>query len=143
MRSWIMALMLLAGVPAIRAEEAGGDRLPLSKPPVREQLVAVVTAQLAAFRAEDWEKAYAAAAGPFQAVMAPAEFVSLITRKYPVVWKNTRAEFGLPSDDGRVAVVPVRVFGHGTSEAYNWLLVKEGKDWKVTGVVPQSTAGGA
>ncbi len=138
-----MALMLLAGVPAIHAQGAGGGPLRLSRPPVREQLVAVVTAQLAAFRAEDWATAYAAAAGPFQAVMSPAEFVSVITRKYPVVLKNTRADFALPSDNGVVAVVPVRVFGAGTSEAYNWLLVKEGKDWKVTGVVPQSTAGGA
>jgi|GEM_PF-1274732 len=143
MKSWLVALMLLTGVAPVRAQETGGDRLRLSKPSVREQLVAAVTAQLAAFRAENWEKAYAAAAAPFQTVVSPARFVSLITRKYPVVWKNTRAEFALPSDNGQVAVVPVRVFGAGTSEAYNWLLVKEGKDWKVTGVVPQSTAGGA
>ncbi len=143
MKSWLIALLLLAGVAAVRAQEAGGDRLRLSKLPVREQLVAVVNAQLAAFRAEDWEKAYVAAAAPFQAVMTPAQFISLITRKYPVIWKNTRAEFALPSDNGQVAVVPVRVFGEGRSEAYNWLLVKEGNEWKITGVVPQSTAGGA
>jgi hypothetical protein len=139
-----MVLLMLAGsVPALRAQPAAGAPARLSPPAVRIQLVAVVTAQLAAFRAEDWPAAYACAARVFQGVMPLPQFRALITAKFPVVEKNTRAEFGLPRDNGTVAIVPVRVFGRGTSEAFNWLLVKEGSDWKITGVVPQSTAGGA
>jgi hypothetical protein len=139
-----MVLLMLAGsVPALRAQPAAGAPARLSPPAVRIQLVAVVTAQLAAFRAEDWPAAYACAARAFQGVMPLPQFRALITAKYPVVEQNTRAEFGLPRDNGTVGIVPVRVFGQGTSKTFNWLLVKEGSGWKITGVVPQSTAGGA
>ena len=143
MRRWIVLLLLAGILPALPAQPAADAPVRLSPPAVRTELVAVVTAQLAAFRAEDWPAAYACASQAFQGVMPLPQFRTLITAKYPVVQKNTRAEFGLPRDNGAVAIVPVRVFGQGTSEAFNWLLVKEGAGWKITGVVPQSTAGGA
>ena len=115
----------------------------LSRLAGRGELVAAVTAPLAAFRADDWEQAYAAAARSFQSVVPLPQLVALISRNYPVGWENTRAEFGIPSDNGTVAIVPVRVFGRAASAAYHWLLVKEAGGWRVTGVVPQRTTGGA
>ena len=137
---FFLAMMTLAGV---RAQTPDATRIRLSAPEVRKEIVAVVSAQLDAFRADDWEKAYSYSARTFQSVMSLDQFATLISRNYTVVWKNTRAEFALPSDNGRVAVVAVRVFSGGKSEAYNWLLVKEGGTWRITGVVPQKTDTGA
>ncbi|MDB6126402.1 MAG: hypothetical protein JWM35_298, partial [Verrucomicrobia bacterium] len=89
------------------------------------------------------EKAYRFSARSFQNVIPPDAFTRMITQNYAVVWKNTRAEFGLPTDNGHLAILPVRVFGNGRSEAYNWLLVKDGDAWRITGVTPQKTDSGA
>jgi len=142
MRFWPIALMFALGA-AVAAEPTGDTRVRLSKPAVRAELVAAVDGQLAAFRVEDWERAYGFAAQSFQGVVDLPQFVTLITRNYAVLWKNTRAEFGLPRDNGHVGIVPVRVFRGKDSEAYQWLMVYEGGHWRVTGVVPQRTEGGA
>ncbi len=115
----------------------------LSQPAVRNLVSAVVRKQLGALRANNWNEAYAQASLEFQNVVPLQRFKALITENYPVVAKNTRADVGFPRDNGRIAIVPVRVFSVGASEAYNWILVKEGDDWRITGVVPQNTAGGA
>ncbi|MDB6093671.1 MAG: hypothetical protein JWM32_1233 [Verrucomicrobia bacterium] len=141
MKSSILALLWLA-VAAVASAQVGTDApLHLSKPAARAELVAAVNVQLGYFRAGDWEHAYGCASKNFQQVMPLDTFVELIGTKYPLVWKNTRAEFAPSRDNGVIAVVPVRVFGERTSEAYNWLLVKEGGAWKVTGVVPQPISG--
>ncbi|MDB6092450.1 MAG: hypothetical protein JWM32_12 [Verrucomicrobia bacterium] len=143
MRKAVFLLLFVTTALIGRSQELETGNVHLSGAGVRGQLVAVVSAQLAAFRAGDWEKAYTLAAPSFQGVVSRQAFATLIMRNYPIVWKNTRAEFGVPSDNGRVGIVPVRIFGEGGSEAYTWLLVKETGGWRVTGVVPQRTTGGA
>lgn len=127
------------------AATARAEELPtrLSQPEVRSALVGVVRRQLSALQANDWKLAYAQATREFQSLVPLRRFIALITENYPVVARNTRAEFGLPRDNGRVAIVPVRVFSANGSEPYNWILVKEGDGWRITGVVPQNTKGGA
>lgn len=143
MRILGICFLVAAAVLSGRAQLSEPARIRLSNPDVRKELVSVVTAQLSAFRADDWEKAYGYAARTFQNVVPPESFATLITRNYSLVWKNTRAEYGWPSDNGHIAVLPVRVFSNSRSEAYTWLLVKEGEAWRITGVVPQKTADGA
>lgn len=141
-RRLALLLLLVVGVSSARAQDPEQAPLHLSKPPVRTEIVKAVRTQLEAFQAGDWEAAYACAARSFQAAMPLRQFVTMIGTHYVTIWKNTRAEFGIPSDNGAIAVVPVRVFGPGDkSEAYNWLLVQEGGGWKVTGVVPQPVNG--
>jgi hypothetical protein len=140
MRALLIICCSLATL-APAAPEAGPVHL--SMPAVRTELVRVVASQLSAFRKDDWKKAYALAAPSFRSVVSPQSFVTLITRNYAVVHHNTRAEFGIPSDNGRVAIVPVRIFSRDDSEPYTWLLVKVDGVWLITGVVPQRATPGA
>jgi len=144
---WLRIFLLLVLGATLAAAEplagGGGEPMRLSAPEVRAELVEVVGNQLAAFRAGDWKRAYAQSARSFQAVIALPQFMTLITKNYGVVWKNTRAEFGLPRDNGRVAVVPARVFSAQGSIPYQWLLVKEDGHWRITGVIPQRVGEGA
>lgn len=116
--------------------------MPLSKPAVRHQIVATVELQLAALRQDDWKRAYSFASTGFRHRIPQDVFVALIMRSYPIVWKNTRGDVGLPRDDGKMARVPVRVFGkEGASADYEYWLVKEAAGWRITGVVPKLPAG--
>jgi len=143
MKLWpaMLGILLCLAAPTARAA-AVSDRH-VSAPAVRAQAIALVRRQLAAFRADDWPQAYGLAAEVFRARMSLRQFVTLITRNYPVVWKNTRADFGLPQDNGVRAVVPVRVFAaDGRSEAYEYLLVREPAGWAIIGLVrPVAGAG--
>jgi hypothetical protein len=139
LRGWLISVFLWTSCVAVLAADG---QLPLSKPPVRKQIVETVETQLAAFRADDWTAAYACASKPFRARISLETFVVLITRSYPHVWKNLRADVGLSRDDGSTARVPVRVFvGNGVSSEYDYLLVKEKVGWRVSGVLPKTPAG--
>jgi hypothetical protein len=130
----------LGALPARAADEAGRH---VSRPAVREELIATAQRQLAAFRANDWEAAYGLAAETFRARLSLRQFVALITRNHPIVWKNARAEFGLPQDDGVRAVVPVHVAtADGRSEAYDYIFLKERTGWGIIGVVPRGKKAG-
>ncbi|MBS0663947.1 MAG: DUF4864 domain-containing protein [Verrucomicrobia bacterium] len=138
---WLLVLMLL--VPGMRAGPAATERVRLSRPAVREALIGTVRAQLDAIRAEDWPRAYQLASKAFRSVVDLRGFRVLVTRTYPVVWKNTRAEFTPPRDNGLAAIVPARIYSGTDSMTYLWLLVKEGDAWRVGGVVPQTVERGA
>jgi hypothetical protein len=136
MRAWLVVNLLLATL-LVRAEES--DTVRYSKPGVRKELVAVVDAQLAAFRASDFAGAYKLAAEPLRIQFSLKEFTAMVTRSYPLIAHNVRAEFGLPMDDGVNATVSVRVFGTGGKSAdYRYVLSREAAVWRISGVLPQA-----
>ena len=126
--------LLLAG-PSARAAE-----LRASKPEVRKEIVAVIDAQLGAFRRGQPEAAYRQAAAVFRAQRSLPAFVAIVRGSYPEIWANTRAEPGIVRDDGARAAVTVQVYSETGDAAYDYSLAKEKAGWRILGVVRHEPA---
>lgn len=130
----LLGFLLFAGLAA-RGEEPAVMRY--SRPAVRKELVAVVAGQLAAFRADDFARAYEFAARALRDQFTLEEFAGMIARGYPLIRRNARADFGLPMDDGTQATMTVEVSAPGGSAAYRYTFVKEPAGWRISGVQPE------
>ena len=132
--NWIAALagagILLAAVA--RGADTGQRA---SKPEVRREIVAVIDAQLSAFRTGDVRKAFVYASADFHARWSLETYARTVQNNYPEIWTNTRGEFGLVRDDGREATVLVHVFGKDSDAAYDYTLVREKVGWRVSAVL--------
>ena len=106
-----------------------------SKPEVRREIVGVIDAQLAGFRAGDIRKAYKYASADLRAQKPLQAFATIVRDNYPEIWANTRAEFGLVRDDGTRASLLVHVFGKDGDASYDYTLVKEEVGWRITAVL--------
>jgi hypothetical protein len=126
-----LLLGLLTGVRSF----AGEPPLRASKPEVKQAIVAVIEAQLAAFRAGDAARAYAFAAAELRAQKPLPAFAAIVEQSYPEIWRSERAEFGIVRDgDGR-ATVTVQVFGRENAAAYDYTLQREAAGWRIIGVL--------
>lgn len=126
--------ILLALVMAIAAAAADAT-LRASKPEVKREVVAVIEAQLAAFRKQDAAKAYSYAAAALRAQRPLAAFTAIVRENYPEIWANLRAEPGIVRDDGVRATVAVQVYSKTEDAAYDYTLVREKAGWRIAGVV--------
>lgn len=136
MRGWRLiflglALAFCAGAGARAAE------LRVSKPEVRREVVAVVEAQLAAFRAGDVERAWSHASVALRASRPLSVFGTMVRDHYAEIWANTRAEYGLVRDDGAQATLAVHVYAGERSAAYEYSLVMEQGRWRISAVLRQ------
>ena len=129
---------LWLGVAAGRGAEDGEWRA--STPQVRKEVVAVVEAQLAAFRAGAGAKAYGFAAAPLRAQTPLRAFLAIVQNNYPEIWANTRVEFGLVRDDGTQATVLVHVFSKESDASYDYGLFKEPAGWRIGRVLRRNPA---
>lgn len=102
---------------------------------VRQEIVAVIAAQLAAFRDGDPGRAHALASAELQAQKPPAAFAEIVRRNYPEIWANTRAEYGIVRDDGARAALTVQVYSQTGDAAYDYELVRERAGWRIRGVL--------
>ncbi len=132
-RLLVLALVALGATALARA--AAAEAMRASKPEVRQEVVAVVEAQLAAFRADDVAKAYGFAAAELRAQKPLPLFAGIVKGSYPEIWTNTRAECGLVRDDGTFARLLVHVFGRDGSATYDYTLVKERAGWRIRDVL--------
>jgi hypothetical protein len=106
-----------------------------STPEMKEKLHAVIRGQLAAFRKDDFAGAYKFAAAAIREQFPLAAFEAMVKSSYPSIAKNTDAVFGLTLDDGEKAVVNVRVVGaKEESVSYQYLLERDGDEWRIGGV---------
>ncbi len=106
-----------------------------STAPVKQELSAVIDAQLAAFRANDYPKAYTFAAGAIQGMFSKERFEDMVKTAYPSIARSAKAEYGLAFDTGEEAVINVVVEGaDGERAQYQYLLKKEDGAWKINGV---------
>jgi hypothetical protein len=97
--------------------------------------------QLAAFRANDYRKAYTFAAQEIQGAFDPSAFEVMVKQGYPLIAQSTSAAFGLMFDTGDEAVVNVRIGGaQRDSVEYQYVLKKQNGHWKIIGV--SETKGG-
>lgn len=106
-----------------------------SRPEVRKEILAVIAAQLEAFRRGDPERAYRYAAAAFRAQRTLPDFVAIVRGSYPEIWTNTRAEPGIVRDDGARATVTVQVYSKAGDAAYDYTLLREDTAWRILGVV--------
>ena len=102
---------------------------------VKKELSAVIDGQLAAFRANDYPKAYTFAAAEIKAMFAVDEFEKMVRGQYAVIAKSTGSEYGIAFDTGEEAVVNVRIENAEKKNVeYQYLLKKEEGGWKIGGV---------
>lgn len=127
----------LAGLVVVLAGSvhAAGDALPASKAEVRKAVVAVLEAQLTAFRRGKPAEAYRYAASELRAQKPLPLFTAIVKENYPEIWANARAEFGIVRDDGQRATVTVHVYSKTSDAAYDFSLVQEREGWRIHGVV--------
>jgi len=126
---WILAFSLAASQGAV------GEQMRVSKPAVRDEIIAVIEAQLAAFRSGDIAKAYGYAASEFRRQTPQAAFARLVQKNYPEIWRGTHAEFAIVRDDGERATLVVRVISKTSEASYDYVLFKEKAGWRIGGVL--------
>lgn len=111
----------------------------LAPRPVREAVLASVRAQLAAFRADDYARAFwYQSSGLRRNFAGPSAFRAQITRGYPEFAHSRRAQFGpvVANPTRQRAAVVVTVAGQNGYQAQGlFLMVREDKIYHVGGVV--------
>ncbi len=106
-----------------------------SKADVKKEIVAVIDAQLAAFRKNDAAKAYAYSATALRAQKPLRVFAMIVKESYPEIWANTGAEYGLVRDDGEHARLLVHVKAKSSEASYDYFMLKERAGWRIEGVL--------
>jgi hypothetical protein len=114
----------------------------LSEDGVRKELIGVIQSQLAAFRKDDYPKAYHYAASNIRDSLSLPVFERMVRRAYPVIAQSSGAQFGVIVDNGDEAVVDVLIEGGPGREAqYQYFLTRELTGWKISGVARKPAAG--
>ncbi len=117
--------------------QAAEPAMRLSPKPVRDEVRAVVEAQLAALRTGDFGAAYDFASRGIRRQYDVRLFAYMLKRGYAPLLKPGPADLGVVRDDGEgsaqvtVAVTDARK----RATVYRYWLVKEGGAWKINGVV--------
>ncbi|HEV2095039.1 MAG TPA: DUF4864 domain-containing protein [Chthoniobacterales bacterium] len=129
----IFVLCLYASMITKRAQH------PTVAPQPRE-LYAIVTQQLAAFRAADFTSAYRYAASGVQHKFSRGQFEQMVLREHSEMTRDARVEFGLIKLEGTAATMQVFLLRHdGSARAFLYSFVSEAGSWKINGV--QATDG--
>ncbi len=126
-----LLLGLLAGAVAAEPE------MRLSPKKVRDEVRAVVEAQLAALQAGDFAAAYELAARGIRRQFDERLFTVMIKRGYAPLLRPDQTDLGVVRDDGEgTAQIGVTVSDRqNRSTVYRYWLVKEGEAWRINGVV--------
>jgi hypothetical protein len=126
---WMFGLLAVAG--------AGESDFRLSPRRVRDEVRAVVTAQLSALARGDFVAAYGYAAEGIKREFDARLFGQMIKRGYPLLVRHESADVGIVRDNGAgAAQVLVTVIDHSNrATAWRYWLVKEKAAWKISGVV--------
>ncbi len=131
-----LLLGLLAGAVAAEPE------MRLSPKKVRDEVRAVVEAQLAALQAGDFAAAYELAARGIRRQFDERLFTVMIKRGYAPLLRPDQTDLGVVRDDGEgTAQIGVTVSDRqNRSTVYRYWLVKEGDARRITGAVLQQRA---
>ena len=130
-----LGVVLLAGLFAdVHAAE---PEMRLSPKKVRDEVRAVVEAQLAALREGDFEAAYGLAAAGIKRQFDVRMFGLMIKRGYAPLLRRDKTDLGVVRDNGEgTAQVAVTVIDRlNRSTAYRYWLVQEAAGWRISGVV--------
>ena len=127
----LLLLSLLAGASGAEQE------MRLSPRKVRDEVRAVVEAQLAALQAGDFATAYDFAARGIRRQYDERLFTAMIKRGYTPLLKPDKTDLGVVRDDGeRTAQISVTVTDRQKrSTIYRYWLAKEDDLWRISGVM--------
>jgi hypothetical protein len=140
---WVVLLLagglaMERGLPQARAQDAPAatpSAPHASSAAMKKELTTVIDAQLAAFRADDYAKAYGFAASSIRGMFQPADFAIMVKTGYPVIAHSVKADYGLAFDTGEEAVINVRIEDASKqSGEFQYLLKKEDGGWRISGV---------
>ena len=133
LRMTVVGVALLIGLFARAAE----PEMRLSPKKVRDEVRAVVEAQLAALQAGDFATAYDFAARGIKRQFDARLFAAMIRRGYGALLKPDKTDLGVVRDDGegtaQVSVTATDGLKHST--LYRYWLVKEDEVWRISGVM--------
>jgi hypothetical protein len=114
----------------------GVQPLKRSRAEIRREVLAVIEGQFSAFQDGDYARARAFAAPGIQQQFDVAAFERMVKDGYPVIAYWRTVHFGDVEDNGREAVALVSVRGRrGQTRFFRYLLVREGGQWRINGVV--------
>lgn len=133
-RLMVIALFLAGTLAAVSAAE---PEMRLSPKPVRDEVRAVVEAQLAALQAGDFAAAYEYAARGIRRQFDVRLFAAMIRRGYAPLLRPGSRELGVVRDDGEgTAQVAVTIAdAQKRNTVYRYWLVREGEAWRISGVI--------
>ena len=131
----LVGIVLLLGLLATAT--AAEPELRLSSRKTRDEVRAVVEAQLAALRAGDFEAAYDFASAGIRRQFDARLFAAMIRRGYPALLRPGQSDLGIVRDDGadQAQILVTVTDRQGRSTVYRYLLEKEEAGWRISGVV--------
>jgi uncharacterized protein DUF4864 len=130
-----VCLFWLISFSAFLSVSGADTKLEPSGEIMKKELTHVIESQLAAFRQEDYEKAYSFAAAGIQKQFSREAFEKMVKNGYPVIANSKSVRFGLIMDNGKEAVVIANIRGNGKQSAqYQYVLVFQDSKWRINGV---------
>jgi hypothetical protein len=101
---------------------------------MKSVLTRVISQQLAAFRADDFPKAYTFAASEIRGLFPLPLFEQMVRANYPVLLEKVSPSFGIALDDGQQGVVFLELDGSQGPQVFRYFLKLESGVWKISGV---------
>lgn len=128
-----MKHVLLAFVVVLEFARAGAAQ---AQDSAKAEIEAVISAQIEAFRGDDFVTAFGFAADNIQRMfLTPENFGAMVQRGYPMVYRPQTVQFGSQSLEG--AAVWQRVLmkdAQGVTHALDYLMVPQGGVWRIAAV---------
>ena len=133
MTGWVGLFLICLLSPAGAAE----PELRLSPKKIRDEVRAVVEAQLAALRTGDFETAYDFAAAGIRRQFDARLFAAMIKRGYPALLRPGQSDLGVVRDNGEglAQILVTMTDRQNRSTVYRYILDKEEAGWRINGVV--------
>ena len=106
-------------------------------PNPKEEIQKVIRQQLDAFRQDDFKTAYGFAHPGVKDQFTQAEFERMVRGGFPIMLNPGEIVFGAMQEDAAKAAAQVLLRGENEeTTAYQYLLEKEGGNWRITAVIP-------
>lgn len=123
MRGWIIGLVFALGLAgAAWAQDS--------------EIEGVISGQIEAFKADDFEQAFTFAAPSIRQIFrTPENFGVMVRRGYPMVWRPAEVTFLDLRDEAGVPVQTVQIRdAEGTVHLLAYSMTQTGAGWKISGV---------
>jgi Domain of unknown function (DUF4864) len=109
--------------------------LKISEEEIEGQLRKVIESQLAAFRQDDYARAFEFAASALRTQVSLPAFERMVKNGYPIIAKSNAVQFGVILDNGDEALANVAIAGaSGSTHHFQYVLRREHSGWKIVGV---------
>lgn len=132
----------LAATQIVRHMGVNQPPLQISEGNIEQDIRGVIESQLAAFREDDYPRAFTFAAATLRAQMTLPTFERMVKAGYPLIAQSKSVQFGVMLDNGDHALVDVIVAGEGGQmRHYQYILQRERLGWKIAGVTEVKPSG--